>query len=339
MNYKIISDYNSIDILKWSEFVANHPDGNIFQTPEMYRVFQSEKYYKPIVVVCYNESMEIVGLLLSVIQSEYKGALGKLSSRSIIWGGPLVENNNCDILDFILIEYNKLVKSKVIYTQIRNLWNMDIFKGKFELNGYVYEDHLNILIDLTKSEEELWNEVYPKRRNQIKNSIKKGVIIKILDDINLIENSYNILSEVYKNAKLPLPSKEFFICAKNILSKKGYLKYFGAFFENKLIGMMYVLIYNSRIYEWYIGCIKEYTKINPNDLIIWDTFKWCQKNRYKIYDFGGAGKPGKEYGVRDFKKKFGGDTVNYGRFQKVHNRFLMIFSVIGFKFWQKVNFK
>jgi serine/alanine adding enzyme len=339
MNLKVVTDYNSIEIDKWESFVKNHPDGNIFQTPEMYRVFKSEKYYNPVIVVCYNDFMEIVGLLLSVIQREYKGILGKLSSRSIIWGGPLIKNNNCEILDIILKEYNKLIKGQAIYTQIRNLWNINYYKDIFISNGYKYDDHLNILVDLSKSEEDLWKEVYQKRRNQIKNSVKKGVTIKNIDEVKLVDSSYEILSEVYKSAKLPLQGKDFFIRAKEILEEKGYVKYFGAFLEGKLIGMMYILTFNYRAYEWYIGCLKEYTKINPNDLIIWEAIKWCQKNHLKIYDFGGAGKPDKEYGVRDFKKKFGGETVNLGRYQKVHNRIMMIISIIGFKFWQMIKFK
>ena len=36
-NYAIIAAVNKIDKAKWSEFVYNHPHGNIFQTPEVYQ--------------------------------------------------------------------------------------------------------------------------------------------------------------------------------------------------------------------------------------------------------------------------------------------------------------
>ena len=32
----------------WSEFVYNHPYGNIFQTPEMREVYERTKNYEPI---------------------------------------------------------------------------------------------------------------------------------------------------------------------------------------------------------------------------------------------------------------------------------------------------
>jgi serine/alanine adding enzyme len=338
VNYRIISDYNLINIQKWIEFVENHKDGNVFQTPEMYRVYKSAEYYEPVIVVCVDEGNEIIGLILSVIQREYKSILGKLSSRSIIWGAPLIKDNKIEILNFLLCEYDKIVKHKAVYSQIRNLWNTENIRETMEKLGYIYEDHLNILINLTKSVDILWKEVYSRRRSQINKSERKGVSVKIFDENELIENSYDILLEVYKRAKLPLPDKEFFKCANDILGVKGYLKFFGAFYEGRLIGIMCLLCYNGRAYEWYIGSYIDYMRIHPNDLIIWEIIKWSKKNNYNVFDFGGAGKPDKEYGVREYKKKFGGTTVNLGRYQKVHNRFLMSIAVVGFKLWQLIKF-
>lgn len=35
------------------------------------------------------------------------------------------------------------------------------------------------------------------------------------------------------------------------------------------------------------------------------------------FDFMGAGKPNKPYGVREFKKRFGGELVEYGRYRLI----------------------
>ena len=47
-NYKILTNGNNIDKNKWYEFVFDHPHGNIFQTPEMYEVYQNTKNYEPV---------------------------------------------------------------------------------------------------------------------------------------------------------------------------------------------------------------------------------------------------------------------------------------------------
>ena len=38
----------SPDTKQWSEFVLNHPRGNIFQTPEMAEVYRRTKNYAPV---------------------------------------------------------------------------------------------------------------------------------------------------------------------------------------------------------------------------------------------------------------------------------------------------
>ena len=141
-----------IDKEEWGEFVYNHPHGNIFQTPEMYEVYQNTKNYEPVFLVVVNNAGEISGTLLAVIQKEYSGVLGNFTARSIIHGGPLVKDDDPDVLDFVLKEYNKIVKKKAIYSQFRNFWDWGNSKEIFGENGFEYEEHLNILIDLTKSE-------------------------------------------------------------------------------------------------------------------------------------------------------------------------------------------
>jgi len=46
----------------------------------------------------------------------------------------------------------------------------------------------------------------------------------------------------------------------------------------------------------------------------------------------GVGVPGKDYGVREFKSKFGGEMVNFGRFGRVNNKFLYAITEMGFNF-------
>ena len=55
----------------------------------------------------------------------------------------------------------------------------------------------------------------------------------------------------------------------------------------------------------------------------------------KTFDFGGAGRPDEVYRVRDFKAKFGGDLVNYGRNVCVHAPFRLGVSRAGYGLMRK----
>jgi len=51
----------------------------------------------------------------------------------------------------------------------------------------------------------------------------------------------------------------------------------------------------------------------------------------------GAGKPDEDYGVREFKSKFGGELVNYGRFIRINNPFYYKLGELGLKILYKFN--
>ena len=51
---------------EWGNFVKNHPDGNIFHTPEMFQVFSRAKGYQPTLWAAVDRSNRPLALLLPV---------------------------------------------------------------------------------------------------------------------------------------------------------------------------------------------------------------------------------------------------------------------------------
>ena len=332
-NFKITSALNPA---QWSSFVYEHPNGNVFQTPEMYKVYKNTKNYEPIFLAVINDKNEILGTLLAVIQKEYSGFLGNFTARSIIFGGPLIKNNDADILDFILQEYNKIIRKKAIYSQFRNMWEWRDLKEIFIKNGFEYEEHLDIIHDLTLTQEEMFEKMHKGRRKNIHRAIKNGLKFKEIKDKEELKNSLELIKETYKKVKLPIPDYSFFLSIYDYMFKKKLVKFFAAKYNRQIISVRFVLIYNGLIYDWFAGtdesCLDKY----PNDFLLWKVMEWGHENGYKIFQFGGAGKPNKPYGVRDYKLKFGGELVNYGRFEKVHKPLLMEMGKTGLKIWQKL---
>ena len=134
----------------WRKFVYNHPNGNIFQTPEMAEVYRQTKNYEPISLAVVDENDEILAILLAVVIREMKGILGSFSSRSIIEGGPLfVEGKKgLSAVSLLVEEYNKIAKKCALYSEIRNIHDVSHLNLFFERNGYSFEDHLNFLVDI-----------------------------------------------------------------------------------------------------------------------------------------------------------------------------------------------
>lgn len=316
-------------------FLQRHPNASYFQSALFFKSCVYSNKLFPFYILAYDNTI-LTGVLLVFKQIQInKPVFNFLSSRSIIWGGPLVLNNNFLIYEGLYKSYEEM-KYPSIYTQVRNIFDMSDYKVSMTLLGFTYEEHLDIIVDLEKTNEQLWKEVHAKRRNEIRKALKEGTSFFNENTNEALIECYAILKEVYTRAKLPLPEIEHFEALLANSNTGNGLKIFVAKFENKIIACMLCLAYGNMLFDYFAGAYSKYYNKYPNDLIPWEVFKWGKQMGYKKFDFGGAGKPNIPYGVREYKKKFGGEMVNYGRFEKVHFPLLFKLVSLGFKVVQKL---
>ena len=343
MVFKVINDLNEIVRQKWSDFVYHHPNGNIFQTPEMYEVYKNTKNYEPIFLAVVNEDNEILGTLSAVIQREYDGIIGDFTARSIVWDGPLAKNDDKKVVKLLLERYEKMVEKKAIYTEFRNLRALSSdYKTIFIQNGYQYIEHLNYVLDLSVGKDKLFSNLSASKRRQIRKA-RNELNVKIIDTANEkdIGVFYKILSHHYSNyVKKPLAPLDFFFSINRFLVQKRLAKTFVVKHNDKIIGgIVSPISHNfskSTIYELYICGSRNHDRLYPSVIATWAPIEWGADNGINYFDFMGAGKPSIDYGVREFKSKFGGKMVNYGRFEKIHQPVKFKVAKAGFKLWQKV---
>ena len=328
---------NRPHIKQWSEFVHSHPYGNIFQTPEMERVYKRTKKYEPISLAVVNDTDEILAILLAVVIREMSGILGSFSARSIIQGGPLFAENEKGIkaLKILMEHYDKIAQKKALYTQIRNMWDTSAIYDVLNKMGYEYEEHLNFLMDLNCSKEILFSKLKRDKKRAIKKAKERGVKV-VKEDKTALPIFYEILQETYDKAKLPLADISLFEAVFDILVPNNMANLYMAKYNDTYIAGRITLNYRNVIYDWFGCSSQDYLSMYPNELIVWHVLEEGIDNGYKVFDFGGAGKPDKEYGVRDFKKRFGGKPVNYGRYCKVHSPTKMKIAEKGFKLYKRI---
>ena len=332
---------HSPDITKWSEFVHNHPYGNIFQTPEMAEVYRRTKNYEPISLAAIDDATnEMLAVLLAVVIKE-KGVLGSFSARLVIHGGPLFINDEqgMDAMRILMGYYNKISRKKSLYTLIRNMYDTSEVSSIFNSMGYGYENHLTFRIDLELSVGELWDQLYKSRRNGINRAKRRGVRIEAVVNEDAIRVMYGLLKETYMDVKLPFADISLLQSIFDILKPKNMAKFFLAKKDDIDVGTIVILTYKDTIFDWYAGAPRRYSRLCPNDILAWHAIEWGTKNGYRIFDFGGAGSPKEEYGVREFKKQFGGKLVNFGRYMKIHSPIKMRIAEKGFSIYQKMFLK
>jgi len=324
----ILSDIGEDHLKALEEFVLNHPQGNFFQSPQLYNFYKSLPGYKPELFISVNDTGEINGSLLAVVQKEKGFLKGLLSRRCIVIGGPLIKDNNEELADKLLHELINKVKEKSIYIEFRNLFDLSFCKEVFKKKRFEYIAHLNYIVKILSIEEN-FKKLDKRKKWQINKSKKSGSNVSMAKNLKEVKNYFLILEELYNNkVKKPLPDYDFFKGMFN--SNLG--KFFLINYQDKIIGGSLCIIYKNTIYEWYkCGLDKKYKDVYPSVMATWAPIEYAANNGLKYFDFMGAGSPYSDYRVREFKSKFGGELVEYGRFLRVNNRFLYFVGKVGIK--------
>lgn len=326
-----ILDHELINECEWWHFVDSNDSATIFHTPYMHRVYEMPGVCKPFALFAVEQG-KIYGMLNGYIQNVYPRIISRLAKRSVMMQSPLYENQV--VLSALLKEYKKRYAFKSLFTEIRLHNDQSNSTETFRDAGFAFEEHLNIILDLRQDEAILWKQVHSKRRNEIRKAVKNHVQLVEVGIDRLME-AYSIIEDVYRRARLPIFGISFFEKAL-LLRKFGCgMEIYGAEWENKLIGTMITLQYKTLVYDFYAGSLQIHYDKNPNDYLPWHVFLECKNKGYATFDFGGAGKPNVPYGVRDYKVKFGGTMVNYGRYRFEANKTLFRLAARGFQIVQK----
>jgi len=309
-----------LDECLWREFVDRHPHSQVFHTPEMFQVFAHTKGYRPSLWAAVGLDNRPKALLLPVEITLMRGPLRSVTSRAVVYGSVLCAPGaeGREALRELLRTYRRAPDTGFLFTELRNLSDLSELQPVLEENGFVFEEHLNFILDLRRSQEEIWSNVHAAARRNIRKSRNLRVAIEEVTDPQRIPAIYTLLKAIYQRLHVPLVDASLFQSAFEILRPQGMMQILVARVENVDIGALTLLLHKDIVYYWYTGTLREFSAYRAGDLLVWHALEWGREHGCRILDFGGAGKPDEEYGVRDFKAKFGGTLVNYGRNVCVH---------------------
>lgn len=320
---------HEIDADQWENLVNDAATASFFSTRGCYDFYASLSFLEEFIFAVSEEGV-LKGIIVGYIQSEGKLLSRYFTRRAIIPGGALLDETIRDEALIALLEYTKeQLKGKAIYVEFRNYNDYGCYKKIFVHKRFKYIPHLNFHVDCS-SEEIMINHIGKHRRKYIRMSLKSEAEVIVCPSEPEVAEFYHLLEELYATrVKTPLFPIEFFMKLKEQENSLFLLLRL----DNVIIGgIVCVYLKNRTVYEWFIcGLDQKYRTIYPSTLIRWSAMDFACKHSMARFDMMGAGKPGKVYGVRDFKAEFGGQLVEHGRFLCVLNPVLYQLGKLGIR--------
>ncbi len=357
----MILKYEEIDREEWSRLVRTSATGTWFQTPEAYCFYESmPEFFRPFVVAVervndLTNERTLRGVCVGYVTKEKNAIKQYFTRRAIIIGGPaLADDASAEEVEFLMNGVRKMpilhssLKGRTlnapIYIECRNFNDYSQWKGAFEKAGFEYQPHLNFHVD-TSSVELVEANLGKSRKRDIRTTIREGVTITSIYDLGLqiddserermVREYYQVLKNLYETkVKTPLFPESFF----QALVKHPDARFLLTELNGKIIGGTVCVAQEGKcLYEWF-ACGEDgvYPHVFPSCYATYAGIKYAAEHGMPRFDMMGAGKPGEAYGVRDFKAKFGGKEVEYGRFICITKPLLYKIGVLGVKLLKKL---
>lgn len=186
---------------------------------------------------------------------------------------------------------------------------------KYDFNKHLrkahahYQPDTTLIIDLTKSEDEILAQMKQKGRYNIRLAEKKGVQIHESNDAS---EFYKILQQTTQRDNFKGHNKEFY---QKMIDMVDGAKLYYAQYGGKIIAGLIATFYKDTATYYYGASSNEHRNVMAPYLLQWHVILKAKSHGCKFYDFLGIAPEGTKNhpweGVTAFKRKFGGEIYEY----------------------------
>jgi hypothetical protein len=315
----LLDDFEGIQPL-WDRFVDEHPKGSAFHTSEMVRAFQGARGHRPLALASVTSAGTVMAILVAVRVQTLPSPMGRLSSRSVFYAEPLCKDHpeSMKALSQLVARHDEQMSRTVLFAEVRPLFAPGNERIVLERAGYAYLDYLNYLNDVTLPVKVMWSQLHKGAQYAIRQCEKRGLVAREVPAEIAVDQLYPLLKLSYAHSGIPLVDRSLFDETVRMSGPRGMAKFFAVYEGDQPVAMDVLLTFKRQMYLWY-GGVSRSCEGSPCSLLRWYELKWAHKQGYLVCDAGGAGWPDIPYGVRDFKRKFAGKLVQFGRYRKVYS--------------------
>jgi lipid II:glycine glycyltransferase (peptidoglycan interpeptide bridge formation enzyme) len=245
--------------------------------------------------------------------------------------GPVLNYNDRLLRQQVLLELEKLARREKailikIDPEVVRYWGVEQerksplgakFIEELQHRGWVYSAEQiqfpnTVILDLTRSEDDLLASMKSKTRYNIRLAGRKGITVRqgTPDDLSMIAAMYEETAERDNFTIRPI---DYYLDAWRSFYEAGMGVPLLAEYEGVIVAAVFLVRFGDRVTYMYGASSGRERNRMPNYLLQWEAIRWAKEQGCTIYDFWGAPSEFVEgdplWGVWRFKDGFQGDIV------------------------------
>jgi len=295
----------------WDEYVTRNRHSHVYHLWEWGDVLCKTYGYARYYVVA-KDGEDVLGAFPLLYVKSLIFGKRLISLPFVEYAGPILKNglssSEARLILTQLMEYTENLKSKLKadYMEVRQ--PSRLLSSLLPSFGFTpVQRHVTFRIDLTKGESELWKGMKKKSRNSLRKALKAGVEIEEVEEEGLKEY-YDLYLDAQKRHGSPPHSFDFFLNMYDAFKSAGLLRMTLAVYGHKPIAGVMMFCFRDKLY-WFGNVVhRKYAKLNPTNLLLWNTIEFGMEHNFRVLDLGQTRK--EESGVYHFKAGWGGSETN-----------------------------
>ena len=293
---------------KWEDVIKKYPEANFLQSPEYANMNE--------ILGCkvYAEDFDGKAYVLMIIRNAKRGRYMEIPC------GPLVDWSDNKLVKTVLDKITETAKKeKCVFVRMRpqlaaDTKNLKLLEklGLKKSPMHLAAEH-TVMIDLTKSEDELLANMRRQTRYEVRRADKVGITVSSSNDEKIFEEFHKVQAETAKRQNFVPPSLKTLMAEKEAFGKNIII--YKAMSENEPVAYG-LIIKNGLEADYYEAASTLLNRKMPGAYaLLWQAMKDLKKEgyvRFNLWGIAPADQPNHRYaGVTTFKTGFGGEVVEF----------------------------
>jgi lipid II:glycine glycyltransferase (peptidoglycan interpeptide bridge formation enzyme) len=182
--------------------------------------------------------------------------------------------------------------------------------GFLSSTAHMVDAEKTLIIDLTKSLEDLKKDMRKNTRYNVRKSKREGIEVRHVGDLSLFDEFTEIYKDTVERQGWSAYSVSYIKSEYEVFSKNNMARMFVAYHDNQPIAASIFLFYQDEVVYHHSGSLTEFRDLPSSYGIQWEVMKYAKKQNYKKYNLWGVCEKEKKehpwYGLSLFKYGFGG---------------------------------
>lgn len=174
---------------------------------------------------------------------------------------------------------------------------------------------LTVALDLTKSEDTIFQEMRKTTRNSIKKAEKLELVVMHTNNFDLFDDFISVYKDTVARQGWNAYSESYIRSEYEIFSSAGKADMFVSYYKGEPISASIFIRHNNQVIYHFSGSVTKFRDIPSSYLLHWEAIKFFKNEGFKLYNFWGVSPENNIkhpwYGLSLFKRGFTSNELEF----------------------------